>query len=126
MREVIVIALLYFGIVSWNYQPYMDVVNGARQQFLQSVVHTAISEAKIKGYFSTADLQSIQSDVEQSIGYPASDVNVSGTTTFTMRGNPIQLSVSIPTTISMFSMSPATNTATLRAGETADSEALQP
>lgn len=126
MRDVIVVILLYFGILSWNYQPYMDVINGARLQYIQSVVNTALSEAKIKGYFSTTDLQTIQSDVADTLGYPAGDVTVTGTTTYTTRGTPIQLAVQIPTTINMFTMSPSTNSAVLRSSQTADSEALNP
>ena len=124
MRDVIVVILLYFGILSWNYQPYMDVVNGARTQYIQAVVNTAISEAKIKGYFSSTDLTTIQTNVSQALGYPTGDVMVTGTTTFMARGTPIQLTVEIPTTISMFTMSPSSNSAVLRASETADSEAL--
>lgn len=124
MRDVIVVILLYFGIISWNYQPYMDVINGARLQYIQSVVNTALSEAKIKGYFSTTDLQAIQSSVAQTLGYPTGDVTVTGTTTYTVRGTPILLTVEVPTTINMFTMSPSTNSAVLRSSETADSEAL--
>ena len=118
------VILLYFGILSWNYQPYMDVVNGARTQYIQAVVNTAISEAKIKGYFSSTDLTTIQTNISQALGYPTGDVMVTGTTTFMARGTPIQLTVEIPTTISMFTMSPSSNSAVLRASETADSEAL--
>ncbi|TDY37288.1 hypothetical protein C7445_1531, partial [Alicyclobacillus sacchari] len=30
MRSAIIFALMFFFILSWNYQPYMDVINGAR------------------------------------------------------------------------------------------------
>ncbi|MCL6441882.1 MAG: hypothetical protein K6T83_00205 [Alicyclobacillus sp.] len=125
MRDVIIVALLYFSILSWNYQPYMDAINGARLQYLQTAVNTAISEAKIKGYFTSTDLQNIKSDVAQTLGYPTQDVVVSGTTTPMTRGEPIELSVSIPTHINLFSLSPAANEAILTAHESADSEALQ-
>ncbi|MCL6599572.1 MAG: hypothetical protein K6T81_12645 [Alicyclobacillus macrosporangiidus] len=124
MRDVIILVLLYFGILTWNYQPYMDVINGARLQYLQSVVHTAISEAKIKGYFTSTDLQTIQQNVAQALGYPTGNVFVSGTTTPTTRGTPIELTVSVPTRINLFSLSPSTNHAMLTAHESADSEAL--
>ena len=125
MRNVIVVVLLFFGILTWNYQPYMDVINGARIQVLQADVNTAISEAKIKGYFTSSDLQTIQDTVAQSLGYPTQDVVVTGTTTPTTRGNPMSLSVSVPTHINLFSMNPSTNTAVLTGRATAGSEALQ-
>ena len=124
MREVIVIVLLYFGILSWNYQPYMDAINGARLQYLQTTVYTALSEAKIKGYFTSADLQTIQLNIATTLGYPSGDVTVTGTTTPTTRGEPVALTVSIPSHLNLFSMSPSSNTVQLTASETADSEAL--
>ena len=125
MRDVVIVVLLFFGVLTWNYQPYMDVVNGARDQYLQTVAYTAISEAKIKGYFTDSDLANIQQTVATGIGYPVSDVIVSGTTTPAARGTPIDLNIAIPSTISLFTVSPSTNSVTLAVHETADSEALQ-
>ncbi|WP_436664454.1 hypothetical protein ACOALA_20705 (plasmid) [Alicyclobacillus acidoterrestris] len=124
MRDVIVVVLLYFGLISWNYQPYMDEINGVREQYLQTVVNTALSEAKIKGYFTSSDLTTIQSDVAQHLGYPSGDVEVTGTTTPMSRGEELDLSVSIPSQISLFTLAPSTNQVTLRATGSADSEAI--
>ena len=124
MRDVIVVALLFFGILTWNYQPYMDAINGARLQYLQATVNTALSESKIKGYFSSSDLQTIQDNVATTLGYPTDEVLVSGTTTPTDRGQPIELSVSIPSTINLFTIAPSANGTMLTSSETADSEAI--
>ncbi|EJY57290.1 hypothetical protein URH17368_0013 [Alicyclobacillus hesperidum URH17-3-68] len=126
MRSAIIFALMFFFILSWNYQPYMDVINGARLEYLQAVAETAISEAKIKGYFSATDLSNIQQAVATHLGYPNSEVQVQGTTLPTTRGNSIDIQISIPTHINLFSMAPASNQATLTAYESADSEALNP
>ncbi len=124
MRDVIVVVLLYFGILVWNYQPYMDIINGARLQYLQTVVYTGLAEGKIQGDFTSSNLLDIQNNVAQTLGYPVSDVVVSGTTTFTLRGQPMELSISVPSSLNLFSLSPSTNKVDLTAQETADSEAL--
>lgn len=125
MRDVIIIVLLFVGILSWNYQPYMDEINGIREQYIQTVATTAISEAKIKGYFTSSDLTTIQSDVANELGYPTSQVVVTGTTTPMNRGQAIQLSISLPSRISLFGPSSSTNQVVLQANVSADSEALQ-
>lgn len=124
MKDVIIVTLLFFAILSWNYQPYMDEINGVREQYIQTVANTAISEAKIKGYFTSSDLTNIQDTVADHLGYPAQEITVSGTTILMTRGEPINLSISLPSIVNLFSVSPSTNHVTLAANASADSEAL--
>ncbi|GMA65655.1 hypothetical protein NZD89_28015 (plasmid) [Alicyclobacillus fastidiosus] len=124
MRDVIIVVLLYFGLLSWNYQPYMDEINGVREQYLQTVASTAISEAKIKGYFTSSDLSNIQSNVAEHLGFSVGEVTINGTTTPMTRGEELDLSISVPSHINLFSLSPSTNQVTLKATASADSEAI--
>ncbi|MFX4303705.1 hypothetical protein ACOJUR_15795 [Alicyclobacillus tolerans] len=123
LRNILIVILLSIIVLSWNYQPYMDMINGVREQYLQSAVYTALSEAKIKGEFTSSDLDTIQSTVADTLGYPPQDVLVQGTTTFTTVGSPMSLTISIPSQISLFS-SNASNALQLTASETVDSEAI--
>jgi hypothetical protein len=86
-------------------------------------VYTALSEAKIKGDFTSSDLENIQNTVAQTLGYPASEVSVSGTTVLTLYGSPMSLTITIPSQISLFSDG-SSNAVMLTATETVDSEAL--
>lgn len=124
MRDAIIVALLFFLVMSWNYQPYMDAINGARLQYIQAEANTAIDEGKIKGYFSSSDLQTITQDVSSVLGYPVADVSVSGTQAPQTFGNPVWIKISIPTHLNMFSMASSTNTTTLVGSAVANSEAL--
>ncbi|MFD1674147.1 hypothetical protein [Alicyclobacillus fodiniaquatilis] len=124
MRSVIIMILLLPLFYYFGYQPDMDQVNEARSLYLENVVHTALTQAQIKGYFSTTDLQTIQDNVASALGYPTNEVYINGTTTQQTRGVQITLTLSIPTQIAFFNMSPATNHATITRSESATSEAI--
>jgi predicted metal-binding membrane protein len=123
LRNILIVVLLSLVVLAWSYQPYMDMINGMREEYLQSAVYTALSEAKIKGDFTSSDLENIQNTVAQTLGYPASEVSVSGTTVLTLYGSPMSLTITIPSQISLFSDG-SSNAVMLTATETVDSEAL--
>ncbi|WP_258112154.1 hypothetical protein [Alicyclobacillus sp. SP_1] len=123
LRNILIVVLLSLVVLAWSYQPYMDMINGMREEYLQSAVYTALSEAKIKGDFTSSDLENIQNTVAQTLGYPASEVSVSGTTVLALYGSPMSLTITIPSQISLFSGG-SSNAVMLTATETVDSEAL--
>lgn len=123
LRNILIVVLLSLVVLTWSYQPYMDMINGLREEYLQSAVYTALSEAKIKGDFTSSDLENIQNTVAQTLGYPASEVAVSGTTVLALYGSPMFLTITIPSQISLFSGG-SSNAVMLTATETVDSEAL--
>lgn len=124
MRNIIIMILLLPFFFNFSYQPEMDQVNEARSLYLENVVHTSLAYAQIKGYFSTTDIQSLQNQIANALGYPVSEVNISATETPQTRGTPITLTVSIPTRIAFFNLVPTTNHATITRSETASSEAI--
>ncbi|SFV03713.1 hypothetical protein [Alicyclobacillus macrosporangiidus] len=125
MRSVIVFILLLPMFFYFAYQPLMDQLNEARGMLLETEVHVALEQAKIKGYFTEADLENIQNTVAQHLGYPPSWVYVQGTTTPQTRGSLITLSISVPTKLTFLHLTPDSNTITLSRSATAMSEALQ-
>jgi hypothetical protein len=125
VRSVIIFILLLPLFFYFAYQPLMDQVNEARGMMLESEVHVALEQGKIKGYFTTADLQNIQNTVATALGYPPSWVSVQGTTTPQTRGNLISLRISVPTQLTFLNLTHANNTLQLSRSGTAMSEALQ-
>ncbi|MCF8568144.1 hypothetical protein LLE49_25805 [Alicyclobacillus tolerans] len=124
MRSILIMILLLPFFFNFSYQPDMDQVNEARSLYLENVVHTSLAYAQIKGYFSSTDIQSLQNQVANALGYPAGDVTVTATETLQTRGEPITLTISIPTRLAFFNLVPATNHATITRSETAASEAI--
>lgn len=125
MQVVFAWIFLFIFVVWGSYQPIKSDVVNAKAEFIQNEVQTAIQQAKIKGYFSGADLQSIQLDVANHLGYPTSDVAVSGTTTPQTRGQEIALHITIPTTLNFMHFSWINDEMDITRGATAESELLQ-
>lgn len=122
-----VLSMMLMGVFYFYFlfQPQMDQINSDRGLLIENVVHSALQQAALKGYFSSTDLQTIQNAVGTDLGYPTSDVQVTGTTTPQTRGNFIELSISVPTSIDLINLNGSNNKTLITRTEYAASDALQ-
>lgn len=123
MRTLIGFLFGFLLMVYFGFLPLGTRVVAYKHDVIDNIGYTAVQEAKMKGYFSQADISSIKQTVANAIGYPVSDVNVQATTTFTPYNATMIINISIPTHLSLISLGNNTTT-TITAGHSARSEAL--
>jgi peptidoglycan hydrolase-like protein with peptidoglycan-binding domain len=126
VKDILAFLLLFPLFTYFTWQPVQTEVNNAKIVHVDAIVHTALSEAKIKGYFSPEDLQTIQQTVAEDLGYPEGAVSVQGTQTPQTRGQPVSLTVTIPLRLQFLNIYGANNTQMYTHTETQMSEALTP